>query len=442
MFFGGSESLSSTMGWKSVLAVNVVDTPRDLFYHQSNDDLVVTNQDGSIAIFRNNGDGTFTLTAPAWYLSGLNIKSIFSFVPVNDLGFKISNLAVVVENFNDPYFPNNSGGISILTINGDGTFGYSPYYAGLRNPQSVLAADFDKDGDSDLALISGNNVSIFKSTIRTKPITYTINATTSTGGSISPYGALEVNYGSNQTFTITPLTGYKIDYVLVDGVSAGSVSSYTFSNISTNHSISANFKPITYTITATTNLGGSISPSGAVVVNHGTNKTFTFTPSTGYKIDYVLIDGVSAGAVSSYTFTNITTNHTVDAHFALKPCDGTTTGTGYYLTGSYKTQVSITADSTNLPAGKLTYYNSRNRVSLASTSITSVELPSSDVAVIKGTGNVNLIPGYTFTATITNGIPDKWEMKIYDSTSALFESGSGSLSRGDLVVTTAAGCAF
>ena len=73
--------------------------------------------------------------------------------------------------------------------------------------------------------------------------------------------------------------------------------------------------PVTYTITASAGPNGSISPSGSVTVNQGSDKSFTITPDTGYSIDDVLVDGSSVGAVSSYTFTNITQNHTISATF-------------------------------------------------------------------------------------------------------------------------------
>lgn len=72
---------------------------------------------------------------------------------------------------------------------------------------------------------------------------------------------------------------------------------------------------MTYTITASAGPNGSISPSGSVTVNQGSNKSFTITPDSGYSINDVLVDGSSVGAVSSYTFTNITQNHTIFATF-------------------------------------------------------------------------------------------------------------------------------
>jgi hypothetical protein len=77
----------------------------------------------------------------------------------------------------------------------------------------------------------------------------------------------------------------------------------------------ATFTIKTYTITATAGAGGSISPSGNVKVNQGADKIFTITPNAGYQIADVKVDNVSKGAISTYTFTNVTANHTISATF-------------------------------------------------------------------------------------------------------------------------------
>ena len=71
----------------------------------------------------------------------------------------------------------------------------------------------------------------------------------------------------------------------------------------------------THTITASAGSNGSISPSGNVIVNQGSDKSFTITPDTGYSINDVLVDGSSIGAENSYTFTNVTQDHTISATF-------------------------------------------------------------------------------------------------------------------------------
>ena len=71
---------------------------------------------------------------------------------------------------------------------------------------------------------------------------YTITALASGGGSISPSGSIKVTEGQKQTFTITPMEGYEIDTVKVDGIAVTASSSYTFTDVKENHSIKVTFK--------------------------------------------------------------------------------------------------------------------------------------------------------------------------------------------------------
>ena len=70
------------------------------------------------------------------------------------------------------------------------------------------------------------------------------------------------------------------------------------------------------TITASAGANGSISPSGSVTVSNGSSRTFTISASANYHVQDVLVDGTSVGAVSSYTFTNVTQNHMIHVIFA------------------------------------------------------------------------------------------------------------------------------
>ena len=71
----------------------------------------------------------------------------------------------------------------------------------------------------------------------------------------------------------------------------------------------------THTITATAGTNGTITPSGTVTVNEGDNKVFNISPAAGYNVADVLVDGSSVGAVASYTFSNVTADHTIAASF-------------------------------------------------------------------------------------------------------------------------------
>jgi hypothetical protein len=72
--------------------------------------------------------------------------------------------------------------------------------------------------------------------------TYKIKAKNGVGGSISPSGAVSVNSGSSQTFTISPRTDYRIVSVTVDGKSVGVVTTYTFNSVTANHCITVTFR--------------------------------------------------------------------------------------------------------------------------------------------------------------------------------------------------------
>jgi len=144
---------------------------------------------------------------------------------------------------------------------------------------------------------------------------FTISASINGNGSISPAGTVTVAEGTDQSFTITPGNDSYLTDVWIDGVSIGAHSTYTFAQVSQNHSISADFAYYTYTISASADMGGSISPIGSTIVNHGSSQGYTVTPDAGYQIADVQVDGISVGPVSSYTFDQVAEDHTIHATF-------------------------------------------------------------------------------------------------------------------------------
>jgi hypothetical protein len=150
---------------------------------------------------------------------------------------------------------------------------------------------------------------------------YTITSSVSgANGTISPLGATIVSYGATPTYTIaTSTAGYHVANILVDGVSVGtSTLPYVFSAVHANHTIVASFSVNHYTITASAGANGTVTPSGATVKNYGTSQAYTIATSTaGYHVSNILVDGSPIGTSSlTYTFTNITTNHTISATFS------------------------------------------------------------------------------------------------------------------------------
>ena len=168
----------------------------------------------------------------------------------------------------------------------------------------------------------------------TPSVQFALTASAGANGTINPAGTVKVNQGASQTFTIAPNSGYLVSAVTVDGTSVGAVTSYTFSNVTAAHSISATFKqaPVTqYTLTASADANGSISPSGSLTVNAGASQTYSISAAAGYTIASVSVDGTNQGAIASYTFSNVTSNHTIAATFAKSGSAAWATGVHYPL---------------------------------------------------------------------------------------------------------------
>ena len=148
--------------------------------------------------------------------------------------------------------------------------------------------------------------------------TYTITVTQGANGNIAP-GTTVVNYGGSQTFSIAPATGYHIVDVQVDDVSQGPVSSYTFSDVTADGSITASFAINTYTIAVTQSANGVINP-GTSTVNYGDTPTFAIAPNANYHISSITANGIAVAVTSpsgqTYQFSSVSTDGSLTATFA------------------------------------------------------------------------------------------------------------------------------
>jgi hypothetical protein len=150
-----------------------------------------------------------------------------------------------------------------------------------------------------------------------------ITSTAGPNGHISPNNIGTVVLGGSLRFVMTPDSSFQVDSVLVDDVLVDSTSGYTFTNVTVPHSIRVTFKTQQFAISAIAGANGSISPSGNIIVNYGSNQTFTMTPAGSYQVDSVLVDGIRVDSTTSYTFVSVMANHTIRAVF--KSASSTTT---------------------------------------------------------------------------------------------------------------------
>jgi len=129
---------------------------------------------------------------------------------------------------------------------------------------------------------------------------------------LNPPGGI---YLTGTLVTVTATAGSNSEFMGWSGAASGSNNPVTVV-MTTNCSVSANFAYAGYGITATAGAGGSISPSGSVGVLEGDSQPFTITPATWYAISNVVVDSASMGALSTYTFSNISTSHVITAYFS------------------------------------------------------------------------------------------------------------------------------
>ena len=164
---------------------------------------------------------------------------------------------------------------------------------------------------------------------------YTVVLKSSSGATLTASGfnsTIWVKKGAPQTITAPAVSGYLItdtSSVTVTGgqqvTGGGYTITFTYRTETTGGGSSGGGGSSTpsYIIKATANTGGSISPKGNVSVVRGSDKVFTITPNSGYKISDVEVDGKSVGARSTYTFEDIRKAHTIEVFF--EKSSGTTT---------------------------------------------------------------------------------------------------------------------
>jgi hypothetical protein len=172
--------------------------------------------------------------------------------------------------------------------------------------------------------------------------------------------------------------------------------------------------PVRYSITALYGVGGTISPSGTSSLNYGESKTFTITPNTGYRIAIVVVDGMSVGAVNSYTFSNVAANHYIVATFTA--ADFTTTPAPTTIPTTTTTSVLPTTTTTSVTTTILT------------TSTTSVHttIPTTTTSIPPTTST------YVTTTSSTTSVPVRYSITaLYGVGGTISPSGTSSLNYGE-----------
>ncbi len=231
-------------------------------------------------------------------------------------------------------------------------------YGGTINKFGYVTVATGEEIDSTETPVQFEDNTTGSATVYFSGTDYTITATAHEGGTIEPSGNVLVHEGTSKSFLITPDEDYHILDVKVDGQSVGQVSTYTFSNVLSNHTIEAYFEhdQTQYVISATATEGGSIDPSGEITILKGEDQTFLITPDNGYFINDVLVDGKSVGRVSEYTFENVNSSHTIHAIFTTSLPPEIDSTSAHFTSGASPVKATFTCNAHDPDGGSIVKY--------------------------------------------------------------------------------------
>ena len=265
----------------------------------------LTTSTNAIAIDPNNpqivyagtGIGVFKTTnaGESWTIMNNNLTNLW----INTIAVDHEDSQVVYAGTSWGVFKSINGGTSWSAINN----GLTSLYI------NTIAID---PNDSQCIYV-GTTGGLFKMIQSPPTYTVTTNVNPLNSGTVvlTPQGNTYVS-GTTITLTAVPTTGYH--FVNWSGDVMDSTNPVTVT-VKGNITVTANFEINKYSITASAGPNGYISPSGTITINYGDSKTFNVTPNPGYKIKDVKVDGSSVGAVSTYTFSNINSDHKIEATF-------------------------------------------------------------------------------------------------------------------------------
>lgn len=143
---------------------------------------------------------------------------------------------------------------------------------------------------------------------------YTITVTANPNNAGSVTGGGSYTYGQTCTVSASANNSYAFTNWTENGTQVSTNASYSFT-VTGNRNLVANFTQNAHTIHATAGANGTITPSGTVTVAHGANQSFAMIPDSDYEVQEVYIDGNPVGAMTSYTFTNVTADHYIHVTF-------------------------------------------------------------------------------------------------------------------------------
>lgn len=198
----------------------------------------------------------------------------------------------------------------------------------IQNNYAIWAV-FELPGTSTSYTVTAK---VHQDTVNTQCNASTISVSGQNPDPANPQQAVAtVLQNGTATFNYTPVSSCEVESVQLNSGSWSATTSYSYTTpaITVNSTVTVKFRPATYTITASVAAGsGSISPVGATAVVKNASQVFSITPTAGSRIVNVRVTDTTAGftnkdlgAISSYTFKNVSANGSIAVTFAAATTD-------------------------------------------------------------------------------------------------------------------------
>lgn len=135
-------------------------------------------------------------------------------------------------------------------------------------------------------------------------------------------GVMYVSSGSDVKITVTPAANYTFGTLYINGSRADFDGNgvYTAKNVTEDSRIAVKFNVSgnvkTFSVNATADEHGTVTPNGESEVAEGDTVVFRFTPDSGYEVDTVTVNGKKVSVSgNSYTASSVNANITLNVTF-------------------------------------------------------------------------------------------------------------------------------
>lgn len=166
--------------------------------------------------------------------------------------------------------------------------------------------------DKDLERVTGNTA---YTAVYVPMRQYTVHVEPTENGSITPDGDNSMNRLDKHTYIFTPDPGYQVKDVIVNGISVGALSSYTFSDVNEDQTLRVEFEKVKYLVNVLCGENGSADPTGAIEVEYGSSIVIHITTAEFFAIGFIKVDGLPVAVSGNLTIENVVKNTLVEIAF-------------------------------------------------------------------------------------------------------------------------------